>query len=131
MNELNELNEINELKTLWAKLLGEIPSDQQWEFWGLMHTTAVIRQGILKTAQKNLSTGGTMTSDHMIRFASKVMLTGSARNADHAANQARLAARMEQIAVEPTREELKTVSRHCGASLDSGVIEGKSTAEVA
>ena len=81
---------MNELKTLWGQLLGKIPSDQQWAFWELMHTPAVIRHGILKTTQKNLSMGGTMDSDYKLRFASKVMLTQTERNAEHAANRERL-----------------------------------------
>jgi hypothetical protein len=84
-----ELN-LNELKALWGKLLGEIPSDQQWTFWTMSHSLEVVRHGILKTAQKNLSMGGTMSDDHKMRFASKVMLTQQARNGENAANRAQL-----------------------------------------
>jgi hypothetical protein len=49
--------ELNELKALWMELLGNAPSEKQWAFWGLTHTPPVIRRGILKTAQKNLSVG--------------------------------------------------------------------------
>jgi hypothetical protein len=84
------MNELNELKLLWEELLGKIPSDQQWTFWGLMHTPPIIRRGILKTAQKNLSMGGTMSDDHRVRFASKVMLTQQARNEENTANRENL-----------------------------------------
>jgi hypothetical protein len=82
--------ELNELKLLWGELLGKIPSDQQWTFWGLMHTPTAIHRAILKTTQKNLSVGGTMSEDHKLRFASKVMLTGSAQRKENAANKERL-----------------------------------------
>src|SRR5713101_1770023 len=36
--------------------------------------TTLIKQGMLKTAQKNLSVGSTMSTDHKVRFASKVMI---------------------------------------------------------
>ena len=66
-----------ELKSLWGKLLGMVPSDAQFDYWGAMHSPETIRHGILKTAQKNLSIGGTMSDDHKIRFASRVMLSST------------------------------------------------------
>lgn len=85
------MNELTELKTLWGRLLGEVPSDQQWAFWATTHSLDIIRHGILKTAQKSLSMGGTMSDDHKLRFASKVMLTQQARNEENRANRERLA----------------------------------------
>jgi hypothetical protein len=78
---------MTELKTLWSRTLGEIPNDQQFELWSALHAPEVIRHGVLKTAQKNLSMGGTMSSDHKIRFAAKVMLTATAAHKEHAANR--------------------------------------------
>ena len=91
MNETLEL----ELKNLWTRLLGKIPSDQQWGFWEVSHTPAVIRQGILRATQKNLSIGGTMDDDRKLRFASAVMLDQTRRNEEHAANRERLRQEME------------------------------------
>jgi hypothetical protein len=91
------VNELNELKALWGKVLGEIPSDQQFEMWYALHTFEVIRRGILKTAQKNLSTGSSMSADHKVRFAAKVMLNATALCKEHAANRARLQSEMEGV----------------------------------
>jgi len=88
------MNEL-ELKALWGRLLGQIPNEQQFDFWSAMHSPEVIKQGILKTAQKNLSIGGTMCDDHRIRFASRVMNTLSARDEEHAANREKLRQEME------------------------------------
>jgi hypothetical protein len=46
---------MNNLKALWGRLLGEIPNNQQFDFWTAMHCPQIIKQGMLKTAQKNLS----------------------------------------------------------------------------
>ena len=81
---------MNELKALWGQLLGEIPSDQQFDLWFALHSPEVVRRGILKTAQKNLSAGGTMCADHKIRFASKCMITASALQKAHAENRTKL-----------------------------------------
>jgi hypothetical protein len=72
---------------LWHQLLGEIPSDQQVDLWSALHTPEVIRRGILKTAQKNMSFGSTMSADHKLRFASKVMITATAQKIEHTANR--------------------------------------------
>lgn len=90
---------MTELKLLWRKLLGQIPSDQQFDFWSAVHSPEIVKQGILKTCRKNLSIGGTMDDDHRIRFASKVMNTLSARKDEHAANRERLRQAMERTAV--------------------------------
>jgi hypothetical protein len=86
---------MNELKALWGRLLGRIPSDQQFDFWSALHSPEVIRQGILKTTQKNLSVGGTMSEDHKTRFASKVMLTLSAQREENVANSEKLSQEFE------------------------------------
>jgi hypothetical protein len=80
----------DQLKALWGRLLGTIPNDQQFDLWAALHTPEIIRQGILKTAQKNLSVGGTMSTDHRIRFAAKVMITASALRKEHAENREKL-----------------------------------------
>jgi hypothetical protein len=72
---------MNELKILWGKLLGTIPGDSQFDFWAAMHSPETIHHGILKTAQKNLSIGSTMSDDHKTRFASRVMLSSTAQAA--------------------------------------------------
>jgi hypothetical protein len=64
---------IPDLKVLWGKLLGALPCDEQWEFWICTHSMQTIEHGIKKTAQKNLSTGNLMTTDHKLRFACAVM----------------------------------------------------------
>jgi hypothetical protein len=86
---------MNELKLLWGKLLGQIPSDAQFDFWTAMHSREVIEHSILKTTQKNLSVNGTMSQDYKVRFASKVMLTQSERNTSNALNRQRLSEEFE------------------------------------
>jgi hypothetical protein len=86
---------MNELKTLWTRLLGDAPSDQQFDLWSPLHTSDIIHRGIIKTAQKNLSLNQTMDLDRKIRFASKVMLVATDAQKEHAANRARLKAEME------------------------------------
>jgi len=86
---------MNEFKVLWTKLLGELPSDQQFELWFALHTPEIVRQGILKTAQKNLSIGSVMDTDRKVRFAAKVMLNATALKKEHAKNRERLTAEME------------------------------------
>lgn len=58
---------------LWTKTLGETPPQEQFEVWSALYVPEVVRRGIIKTAEKNLNLGRTMTQDHKIRFASKVM----------------------------------------------------------
>lgn len=89
------MRELMELQSLWTKLLGELPSTAQFEFWLETHQVDVVRRGILKTAEKNLNLGNTMSQDHKIRFASKVMLTASAQREENATNRERLNAEME------------------------------------
>jgi hypothetical protein len=65
--------ELIDLKELWEKCLGAAPSDTQFDLWLSMHTKDVVRIGILKTAEKNLTLHGSMSVDHKLRFASSVM----------------------------------------------------------
>jgi|GEM_PF-4753922 len=69
---------MRELMELWTKVLGTPPSDQQFVIWLESHDADVVRHGILKAATKNQQMGGTMSQDHAVRFASKVMLTTDA-----------------------------------------------------
>ena len=85
MNEIN--TNIHSLKMLWAKMLGTPPADDQFGLWAEMHTSEVIREAILKTAAKNMSLGKTMDQGYKVRFASKVMLAQSERNASNAKNR--------------------------------------------
>jgi hypothetical protein len=87
---------MHQLTQLWKQLLGEPPTDDQFTLWTALHTPEVVKQAILKTAAKNLSLGKTMSSDYKIRFASKVMLTQTERNAANAANRERLNVEMSQ-----------------------------------
>ena len=88
----------NELTTLWTRTLGELPTDEQFYLWTNLHTAEVVRQAILKTAGKNLQMGKTMTAEHKVRFASKVMLTLTAQNTANAHNREALQAEMTRRA---------------------------------
>ena len=81
---------MRELINLWGRTLGPSPAEQQFVIWSESHAATIVRQAILKTATKNQTMGGTMSEDHKIRFASKVMLTLSAQREEHAANRERL-----------------------------------------
>lgn len=72
---------MRELINLWTKTLGTPPADDQFALWAEMHAVEVIRQAILRTAAKNMSLGKTMDQGYKVRFASKVMLAQSERNA--------------------------------------------------
>jgi hypothetical protein len=85
MNEIN--TNTHSLKMLWAKMLATPPADDQFGLWAEMHTNEVIREAILKTAAKNMSLGKTMDQNYKVRFASKVMLAQSERNASNAKNR--------------------------------------------
>jgi hypothetical protein len=67
------------LKQVWSQFLGTPPSDLQCDLWLALHSESIVRHGILKTAEKNMAMGGTMTADHKLRFASKVMNSSSAQ----------------------------------------------------
>jgi hypothetical protein len=69
---------MRELIELWKKVLGVPPSEQEFIIWLESHPADVVRRGILKAATKNMQMGGTMSQDHAVRFASKVMLTAEA-----------------------------------------------------
>jgi hypothetical protein len=80
MNELkNELNELNELKSLWSRFFDVVLPDEQFKLWLTLHTYGTARHGILKAAQKNLAMNLTMTGEHLVRFASKVMNTSTSQ----------------------------------------------------
>jgi len=79
-----------QLTELWTAMLGTAPADAQFTVWTALHTPEVVRQAILKTAAKDLSLGKTMSLDYKIRFASKVMLTQTERNAANTASRERL-----------------------------------------
>ena len=81
---------MRQLKDLWTTMLGTPPADEQFTVWTALHTPEVVRQGILRTAAKDLSLGKTMTPDYKIRFASKVMLVQTERNTSNALNRALL-----------------------------------------
>lgn len=88
---------MRQLRELWETMLGNPPTDDQFTVWTGLHTPEVVTQAILKTAAKDLSLGRTMTLDYKVRFASKVMLTQTERNADHAGNRARLREEFEGV----------------------------------
>lgn len=69
---------MRELVALWTNVVGTPPSDQQFGIWLESHDADVVRHGILKAATKNQQMGGTVSQDHAVRFASKVMLTTDA-----------------------------------------------------
>jgi hypothetical protein len=81
---------MRQLINLWERTLGTPPSEQQFVIWAESHDVKVVRQAILKTATKNQTLGGTMSEDHKVRFASKVMLTLSAQRKEHAENREKL-----------------------------------------
>jgi hypothetical protein len=81
---------MRQLIELWRGLLGTAPADEQFTVWVALHSPEVVRQAILKTAAKDLSLGRAMSLDYKVRFASKVMLTQTERNAQNAANRTRL-----------------------------------------
>ena len=60
---------------MWERVLGTPPAKAQFELWTELHSLETIRRGILKTGTKNMAMHGTMSDDHKIRFASKVMNT--------------------------------------------------------
>ena len=86
-----------ELTNLWERTLGTPPSEQQFAIWEELHTEEIIRRAILKTAMKNQSLNGTMTVDHRLRFASKVMQTLTTQAIEHAANRERLRQEFEGL----------------------------------
>jgi hypothetical protein len=85
---------MHELIQLWGKVLGEPPAPEQFAIWTESYTSEVVRRAILKTATKNQTMGGSMSQDHRIRFASRVMMTLTEQAAEHAANREQLQAEM-------------------------------------
>jgi len=90
---------MHELIELWKKLLGEPPTEQQFLIWGELYPVGIIRKGVLKTAIKNQNLGGTMTQDHRIRFANRVMQSAAKDVEVNAANRARLCDDLEGVEV--------------------------------
>ena len=89
---------LTQLINLWARVLGQpTPSEQQFIIWLESHPADVVRHGILKAATKNQQVAGTMSEDHKIRFASKVMLTLSAQREENAANREKLRQEFEGV----------------------------------
>ena len=86
---------MHELIKLWTTMLGTPPANEQFTVWAALHTPEVVRQGILRTAAKDLSLGKTMTLDYKIRFASKVMLVQTERSTSNALNRRRLSEEFE------------------------------------
>jgi hypothetical protein len=70
---------------------------EQFGLWSAMHTDSVVRQGILKTARKNIDLGGAMTPEHKVKFASKVMLMATSQNLQNAANRESLRQEFEGV----------------------------------
>jgi hypothetical protein len=82
--------ELKALMDLWTRILGEPPTEQQFLIWGELYPVAIIRKGVLKTGIKNQNLSGTMTQDHRLRFANRVMQSAAKDVETHAANRARL-----------------------------------------
>lgn len=95
---------MRELIELWATMLGTPPSEEQFTVWLALHSPEIVRQGIIRTAAKNLSLGKTMDSDYRIRFASKVMLVQAERSTKNAANKERLRQEFEGRTMTATTE---------------------------
>lgn len=81
---------MNDLISLWERTLGTPPAEVQFVVWVESYGPAIVRRAILKTAQKNLSMGDTMTTDHKVRFATKVMSTAFALQQEHRENREKL-----------------------------------------
>jgi len=88
---------MHQLISLWERTLGTPPSEQQFVIWSESHAANIVRQSILKTATRNQTAGGTMSDDHKIRFASKVMITLSGQREEHAANREKLRQEFEGV----------------------------------
>lgn len=82
------------MQELWRSTLGCPPMLEQFGLWAALHTEDVIKKAILRTARKNIELGGTMSQEYRVRFASRVMLVQSQRDAEHAANREKLQAEM-------------------------------------
>lgn len=89
--------QLADMKELWARTIDTLPADEQFGLWRELHVPEVVKQAILRTARKNLEMNGTMTPDHRVRFASKVMLTLTAQKAANARNRERLRDEMESL----------------------------------
>jgi len=75
---------MNDIVELWKRTLGVPPTDAQFAIWEGLHTPEVMKRAILKTAVKNQQLNSTMSLDHRLRFASKVMLALTSQAAERA-----------------------------------------------
>jgi hypothetical protein len=67
------ITELQELRGVWTALFPAVPvEDSRLALWLLKHGTTIARCGILELAVKHQKLG-TMSDDHMGRFASAVM----------------------------------------------------------
>jgi len=63
-----------ELASLWADVVPvPVPTPQQFQLWLRMHSPRVVREALLETAKKVISTPGEWELDRAVRFASGVM----------------------------------------------------------
>jgi len=64
----------------WGSLIPHyLPAPKQFDLWLGRHDYTTVLHAITQTAKKAIKLNGTMTPEHMVRFASKVMNTTAAR----------------------------------------------------
>jgi hypothetical protein len=68
---LPQMLSIEILMDIWERTIGSTPARQQFEIWAVDHSLRIIKESILVTARKNLSTK--LSQDACIRFATGVM----------------------------------------------------------
>jgi hypothetical protein len=62
--------------SMWHELIPSwTPAASQCDVWLERHAFATVVYAVRETAKKNLKMNGQMTTDHLTRFASKVMNT--------------------------------------------------------
>ena len=62
--------------SMWHELIPSwTPAASQCDVWLERHAFATVIYAVRETAKKNLKMNGQMTTDHLTRFASKVMNT--------------------------------------------------------
>jgi hypothetical protein len=75
--------EVSALLDLWrAVVSGPCPAEQQFHVWLRRHSFQTVVFAIQETGSKQTRRGGAMNSDHVVRFASRVM---NEADPDHAA----------------------------------------------
>jgi hypothetical protein len=63
------------LEALWRELIPSFcPSSEQFKLWLIRFGFETASYGVTETAAKRLRMGTTMSADHMLRFASRVMI---------------------------------------------------------